>query len=592
MIENSSGEVLFEVAQHIEKAILKLDPHSLVTCEMIESDLNPPPQSEWGDFAFGCFRLSQSLKKNPTEIAKALTIEIQKLGQADQSQFIFESLTAMGPYLNARLKPQVIQKNWAKSVQNKSYFQKKLLKVQPKTMIEYSQPNTHKELHVGHMRNACLGDSLVRIKKYAGIEVLSATFPGDIGAHVAKCLWYLKYHNHEPVPVTNKGAWLGQLYSKAHIKLEDELGSPQETINREQLTAILKELENKAGPFYELWKETRQWSLDLMKQIYSWADIHFDVWYWESEVDEGSRIYVKSLFDQGLLIKSQGAIGMDLSEDKLGFCLLLKSDGTGLYATKDLELARRKFQEYKIERNVYIVDLRQALHFSQIFKVLEKLGYQEAAQCYHLQYNFVELPDGAMSSRKGNIVPIFDLIQKMEEMILNKYLSRYEDWSQEEKQKVSKQIALGAIKYGMLKMDTVKKIVFDLEEWLKIEGDSGPFIQYSGARIKSLMRKNKDKTQVSADWKSLTHIKEQVLMGHLIYFHKTIKMAAIQDKPHLLTQYLYQLAQKFNAFYHECPISQAPSQELLQARLELAEVTGLVLEKGLNLLGIQLPERM
>lgn len=198
------------------------------------------------------------------------------------------------------------------------------------------------------------------------------------------------------------------------------------------------------------------------------------MWYWESDVDAESIKYVNSLFHQHKLVQSQGAIGMNLEAEGLGFCLLLKTDGTGLYATEDLELARRKFQDFKIEKSIYVVDLRQALHFKQVFKVLEKLGFPQANNCYHLQYNYVELPDGPMSSRKGNIIPITQLISKMQEIVKNNFLNRYVgDWSQEEIDLVASQVAKGAIKYGMLRIDTNTKSFLTWKSGLRLTGSLG-----------------------------------------------------------------------------------------------------------------------
>lgn len=559
---------------------LEIDPNG------IGLELVAPPDPNLGDFAFGCFRLSKQLKKKPNEIAIELEAYFSKQSTLQAK--------ATGPYLNLRLGLKQIRDLWFDSLVTQEYFDSPSVTQGPKTMIEFSQPNTHKELHVGHLRNACLGDALVKLKRFIGIEVISATFPGDIGAHVAKCLWYLKYHNSDPIPETQRGEWIGQLYSKAHLKLEAEKGTAKEDHNRAQLTDILRQLESREGEFYQLWLTTREWSIDLMKRIYSWINIEFDVWYWESQVDQASREYAQSLFDQGKLIRSEGAVGMDLSQEKLGFCMLLKSDGTGLYSTKDLELAKRKFQDFNIKRNVYVVDLRQSLHFAQVFKVLEKLGFEQAKDCVHLQYNFVELPDGAMSSRKGNIIPITELIEKMRVMIQDKYLARYQgDWDQSEIERVSDQVAVGAIKYGMLRIDVTKKIVFDMEEWLKIDGESGPFIQYSAARIKSLLKKLLgDVTGVSSNWTSLQHEAETRLMRHALYFKTTMRNAALQEKPHLVTTYLYELAKAFNYFYHECPIANAKTPELKKARLELAQATGMLLEKGLSLIGIPTPDRM
>ncbi|MFN7453355.1 MAG: arginine--tRNA ligase, partial [Pseudobdellovibrionaceae bacterium] len=535
-----------------------------------------PPNPQMADFAFGCFVLSKSLKKAPPQVATELQAKFA-------SQPGFASVQAAGPYLNFKFSLELIGEKLMSPILTGAHFRDpQLVENAPKTMIEYSQPNTHKEIHVGHMRNACLGDSLVKLHRYCGFDLISSTFPGDVGTHVAKCLWYLKFHNQEPLPSKGKGEWLGRIYSKAHLKLEDELGTLQEEKNRESLTEILKQLESGRGEYFDLWKETRQWSVDLMNSVYQWAGIEFDRWYWESEVDAESVQFVKKLFEQGKLVRSEGAIGMNLEEDNLGFCLLLKSDGTGLYATKDLELARRKFQDFKVKKSIYVVDMRQALHFKQVFKVLEKLGFEEAKDCFHLQYNFVELPDGAMSSRKGNIVPLMELVSRMETHVKSQYLSRYEnEWSSEEISQVASQVAQGAIKYGMLRMDTNKKIVFDMNEWLKIDGESGPFVQYSCARIQSLQGKVTVSSQAKVNWKLLTHDGERALLQHLMHFHGIVLNSTLNYKPSMLCTYLYELAKKFNYFYHECSIGQAETEDLKLTRLQLSQAVGKVLSQGL-----------
>lgn len=574
---------------HLAEALFKSLPSELqsgLSVAVIYDGFGPPPNAEMGDLAFGCFQLSKLAKKSPAEISKMLA---QGVSGALAGVATAE---AAGPYLNFRVSPGAFGKFLLNPILTGEYFKRELTIQNPRTMIEYSQPNTHKEIHVGHMRNACLGDALIKLLRYSGTPVISSTFPGDVGTHVAKCLWYMKYHNQEPIPDHGKGEWLGRMYSKAHLKLEDELGSANEEKNRAELTLILKQLEAKSGEYYELWKETRQWSIDLMNSVYAWVGISFDQWYWESEVDSASVDYIKKLYAEEKLTESQGAVGMDLSAENLGFCLLLKTDGTGLYATKDIELARRKFQEHHIERSIYVVDMRQALHFQQVFKTLERLGFEQAGKCFHLQYNFVELPDGAMSSRKGNIVPLMTLVRSMEEHVKTQYLSRYQgDWSQDEINQVAHVVAQGAIKYGMIKIDNNKKIVFDMAEWLKLDGDSGPFIQYSAARIFSLLRKLGPISE-KVSWELLVHPSEHKLMSHLSNFNSVVANAAETLRPSVVCTYLLETAQAFNHFYHECSIGQAESSELKNARLALAETTGRVLKTGLGVLGIPTPERM
>jgi arginyl-tRNA synthetase len=329
-----------------------------------------------------------------------------------------------------------------------------------------------------------------------------------------------------------------------------------------------------------------------MQSVYKWAGVEFDRWYWESDVDADSVKTIKKYFAEGKLQESQGAIGLDFSAENLGFCMLLKTDGTGLYATKDVELARRKFEDFKIEKSIYVVDMRQALHFKQVFKTLEVLGFEQAKNCFHLQYNFVELPDGAMSSRKGNIVALMLLVEKMREHVKKEYLSRYaQEWTAAEIDLTADTVAKGAIKYGMLRQDTNKKIVFDMNEWLKLDGESGPFIQYSYARINSLLRKfGTPEKMERADL--LTHPTEVKLMQHLMNFNTVVLSSAENYKPATLCTYLYETAKKFNGFYHDCAIGNAEDAEIKQARLALAAATGLTLKNGLALLGIPVPERM
>lgn len=547
-------------------------------------DFATVPNIQMGHLAFPCFKLSKSLQKNPKMIADELALH-----------WSAKSLTvkAAGPYLNIFVDAKFFGEMVIAPMIDKKYFQIPQADAKP-YLIEYSQPNTHKELHVGHMRNLCFGHSLVLLFQYCGNPVVTSTFPGDVGTHVAKCLWYLKYHNHEPVPRESKGEWLGRMYSAAHNKLEDEKGTPLEESNRAQLTAILKQLEQKQGEFFDLWKETRQWSIALMKEVYSWAGVEFDQWYWESDVDSASVQLVKDLYQQGKLVEDNGAIGLHLEDEKLGFCMLLKSDGNGLYTTKDLELARRKFAQYDPQENIVVVDMRQELHFKQVFTAFGQLGLGDPARCKHLKYNFVELPDGAMSSRKGNIVPIMELIESMRERIKSDYLVRYADeWSQQEIDTTANDVALGAINYGMNKMDPNKKIVFDLKEWLRLDGESGPYIQYSHARISSLLRKFSNTTDTShPKWSLLIHDAEIAMIVHLSTFNFHMHKALESYRTSAVCNYLYDLAKLFNSFYHDCPIGKLDDEDLKAARLALVEAVQAALAKGLGLLGIPAPQKM
>jgi len=578
------------LAQNIQSLFEKWGVES--TSDEIYKFLVEPPNPEVGHLAFGVFVFAKKSAQPPPALAQKIVAELQIANVQIQ---------AAGPYLNFKFSSQVLAEQILKPILSGDTFKAVLSNEKTKMMVEYSQPNTHKELHVGHMRNLCLGDSVIKLLRrvYGDEQIISSTFPGDVGTHVAKCLWYIK--NHVGLNVldqkrnsADRGEWLGQMYSAGNLKLEDDEKNPElYEKNKKELTEILKQLESKNGEFFELWKETRQWSIELMGRAYQWANVSFDKWYWESDVDSDSVKTIKKYFDEGKLQKSEGAIGLDFSNENLGFCLLLKSDGTGLYATKDVELARRKFEDFKIQKSIYVVDQRQALHFKQVFKTLQHLGFEQAKDCFHLQYNFVELPDGAMSSRKGNIIPLMALVQNMVDHVKTEYLSRYaNEWSAEEIDLVANQVAQGAIKYGMVRQDTNKKIVFDMKEWLKLDGESGPFIQYSYARINSLVKKTG--VELSQDFKGelLSHPSEVKLMQHLMNFNMQVVSSCDGYKPASLCTYLYDTAKKFNSFYHDCSIGQAETADLKQARLALAVATSLILKSGLALLGIPVPERM
>ena len=565
----------------MDKAFAQIDQKP----ELVEvyNGLGHTPNPNMGHIAFACFPLARAFRGNPAQIA-------QKLSENIADSPLVEKAVTQGPYLNFFVNTGVLATDLITSINNGNYFQTKISEDSPKTIIEYSQPNTHKEMHVGHMRNLCLGDAIIKLHRYCNFPTISTTFPGDVGTHVAKCLWYYKKHSNESAPAQRKGAWLGTLYTKGNNLLEEQKGTPQEEVNREDLTQILHELHDEKGEYYDLWKETRQWSVDLMQTVYDWAQVSFDSWYWESDVDSSSVKLVKEYQEKGLFKEDQGAVGIDLAEDKLGFCILLKSDGTGLYATKDLELARRKFEDHKVQKSIYVVDNRQSHHFKQVFKILEKMGYENADKCHHLQYEMVELTDGAMSSRKGNIVPIQALIDQMQTKIKEDYLNKYHDtWSEDEINHTAHIVAAGAIKYGMTRVDSNKKIVFEMNDWLKLDGESGPYIQYVHARINSMLQKLD--TPKSADYSTLTVDVEKHIILKLSEFNSIVQTTTEQYKTHMLCGYLYDLAKLFNSFYAECPVANA-QENLKNARYGLCQAVARTLKEGLALLGIQAPEKM
>ncbi len=437
-------------------------------------------------------------------------------------------------------------------------------------LLEYSQPNTHKILHIGHMRNLSYGHSLSLILKSIGHKVITCTYPGDHGAHVAKCLWYYKKFGQEPKEL--KGEYLGTLYSQATEYLENH---PE---CFEEVSEVQKEILNIYSDWYQLWLTTRDWSLQLMEDVYNYFHVSFDRWYFESEEELPSLEYARLLYKEGFLELSEGALGKNLKEEDLGFALLLKKDGNSLYLTKDLVLAKKKHLEFQPDENIYIVDARQEYHFKQLFSLLEKL---QEPKTKHLKYEVVELDSGAMSSRKGNFLGLWSFLKGLENKVLDLYLNKY-SWSEEEKYLCAQQIVVGAIKYGMLKVNPLKKVIFNEDQWLSLEGNTGVYLQYTGTRIKSILKKQPKQENLEYRYNDL----ELDLLWISSLFEEEVFQSSIHYDPSILCHYLYNLCKKFNQYY-----AQSFIQEEIK-RITLAKRVFSILNKGLELLGIEIPERM
>ena len=295
---------------------------------------------------------------------------------------------------------------------------------------------------------------------------------------------------------------------------------------------VLKALESNEPEVTSLWHKTRQWSLDEFKEIYKWLGAEFVHDFYESDVGDLGKKLVQQYLKKGVFVKSEGAIGVDLSDDKLPFFLGLKSDGSGLYSTKDLALAQMKFDRFGIDKSVYVVDSSQSLHFQQVFKTLQRMGYKKAQDCYHLSYGMVERADGKMSSRKGNVI----LFSQLKELLLNKikteFLNKYESqWPAKQIEDVAHKIAVGTIRYGMLNQDNNKNIIFDLNEWTSQTGNTGPYMMYAYARIQSILRDLGDRDLggrdfSKVDWSVLNHKTEHLILRRLMFFQDTVLKSA------------------------------------------------------------------
>lgn len=476
-----------------------------------------------------------------------------------------------------------------------------------RVMVEYAQPNTHHSFHIGHTRNAILGESLARIIEFAGFETIRASYPGDIGLGVITVLWaYNKfYKGQEPRDIHERGQWLLKIYTEATSMLEAKSGeTPEEKAQRETYDAERREMLRKwdAGDpaIRALWLETREWSLEELREILSMLDVEIDEWFYESEVDEPSKAIVNELLERGIaederpeggpvIVKIDEKLGLE--KEKYRTAVILRNDGTSLYLTKDLALAKDKFEKYKVDRSIYVVDNRQSLHFQQVFKILELWGFPQAEKCFHLAYGFVKLPEGAMSARRGRVALFKDVADEAERRALSAMTDHTLEMSNTQRIQTARQIGLGALAYSMLAVDNNKDIVFNINDALSFDGRTAPYIQNAHVRANSILRKAGGMPDFAAFAHELASHEVQ-LIDLLSRFPAMVEQAAQEYRPLVIATYAYDLANIFHSFYHSVPVIQAESAEMQAARLRLVAATKQALANALRLLVIQAPEVM
>ena len=463
-----------------------------------------------------------------------------------------------------------------------------------RVMVEFSQPNTHKAFHVGHLRSAILGDSLCRILEFAGNEVVRANYYGDIGLHVIRWLWnYRKYHNGEEPP-EDVTRWMGELYAEATHRLEED-----PTLEAE-VRSLYARWDQREPEIVALWEKTRQWSLDGFQDIYNILDIRFDRLYSNSEAEAPGKRVVEELVTRGIAVdeRPEGPVIVRIDEllglqkEKYRVQVILRSDNTALYSTMDLALAIMKFNEYNLDRSLYVVDVRQSLHFQQVFKILEIAGYPWASHCQHVAYELVSLPGNVvMASREGTVVLLEDLIREATDRAMEVVEQKNPELPAEQKQRVAQAVGLGALKYPMLARENTKVVTFDWEAALDFNGQAAPYIQYAHVRANSILRKAGDSLPepVSTDY-DLDPTEVQ-LVDLISRFPSEVQRAAAELKTLQITNIAYELARAFNDFYNACPVLKA-EPPVRQARLRLVAASRQAIANALALLGIQAPDVM
>ncbi len=555
-----------QIVQSISTAIGKE-----VDIELIEI----PPDPKMGDYAFPCFSLSKKLKKNPVEIAKDISKKIKS------GKYISE-IKPLGPYVNFFIKKESLAERTLNDIdKEKEKYGKK--KIEKKTiLLEGWQPNTHKAFHIGHIRNAILSESIARILEFRDHKVIRTSYMGDVGAHVAKWLWYYKKFYKGKIPKKNVSKWAGEIYSKASRKSHDN------DKYKEEINEIHRKLEEGDPDLTKLWKKTRELCLEDMWKIFKEMDCKIERNYFESEVEKPGKEKVMKLVKKGLAEHSEGAIIINLEKYNLGIYVLLKSNGASLYSTKDIGLAYLKSKEYDFDLSLYVVASEQDHHFRQLFKTLELMGYKHGDKLKHVSYGLVKLKEGKMSSRLGNVILYEDfrdqLIKRVSKIIKTRKLVKAE------KENIGKTVAFGAMNFTMLNQDSQKEIIFDPDQALSFEGETGPYVQYTHARASSILRKYKKHIK-KIDYSLLKTEEERTILNLLYQFPTAVEKASMHYKPNIITRYLLDLSQAFNEYYHKHQILQE-DKELVKARIFLVKGIVQVLKNGLHMLVIKAPEVM
>lgn len=544
----------------------------------VDSLIEIPPSPEIGDYAFPCFVLAKKEKKAPMIIAQLLADKLKPKPPISK-------IKAQGPYLNFfidknKLAEQVIKD----TVKSKVCYGSWPLK-HKKVMVEYPAPNTNKPLHLGHVRNMLLGNSICNILAFAGYQAIPVDLVNDRGVHICKSMLAYQKWGKNKEPNKKSDHFVGDYYVlyneklKKHPKLEQEVQD------------MLRKWENNDKEVVALWKKMRKWTLEGFKQTYELFNVHHKKVYYESEIYQQGKNIVMDGLKKGLFYKDEeGAIVVDL-EEGLGKKILIRKDGTGLYITQDLYLAKKKFDDFKMDKSVYIVGNEQIYHFKVLFKIIGMLGFSFAKSCYHLAYGMINLPEGRMKSREGTVVDADDILEEMKVVAEKEIKKRHKGIDKKEVDKRKEIIGTGALNFFILKYDPMKDFTYNPEESISFEGETGPYVQYAHARICSILRKEKKFKPEKIKKLEFKHKTEFNLIKLLADFPSTVNEAAENYKPSFVARYALELAQAFNEFYHECPVLKADSKTK-DSRLALIYSVKTVLRNALDLLGIKAPEEM
>jgi len=583
-----------------------------------------PPNAEMGDIGFPMFGYAKLLRKGPPQIAQMTAEKLKKTINEENSG---AKVQAQGPYLNVSLDRAFEARNVLSQVfssekegENFNFSGPKTL-AGKKIMVEFSSPNTNKPLHLGHLRNDVLGESVSRILKACGAEVRKVCIINDRGIHICKSMLAYIENGQGKTPQTENvksDRFVGDWYVCFSKALKDEVdGLVSKGVKKEEAEAqaplmkkaqeLLRKWEAGDSETIELWKKMNSWAIEGMKKTYERTGVSFDKYYFESETYMLGKDEVLKGLEKGIFYRQEdGSVAVDLSGENLDKKILLRSDGTSIYITQDFGTAINRHRDWPFDKMIYVVGSEQQYHFKVLFILLDKLGFEWAKNLYHLSYGMVNLPEGKMKSREGTVVDADDLIDSLRDMALEEIREKEREGEVGDPQSVAEKIAIAALHYFLLQPSPVKDMLFDPKESLSFTGNTGPYLQYMGARISSMLRKSE---QVTNNREQIKNNKEEIinlsecfsllvsepeweLIKILAAYSDAVGEAAESLNPSCITAYLYELSKAFSRFYHDCPILNAGDPSLSKARLELSRAVMMALKAAFHLVCIPFLEVM
>jgi arginyl-tRNA synthetase len=586
-----------------------------------------PPKPELGDLGFPMFSYAKELRRGPPQIAQAVAAALDAESPAPRSGAFGGAYTALGPYVNVRLNRGEAAAAILGAVLGQGpaggavpagegggfSFGRPETLAGRRIMVEFSSPNTNKPLHLGHLRNDVLGESIARILRACGAETRKVCIINDRGIHICKSMLAYREQGEGKTPESEhikSDRFVGDWYVAFSRRLREETEELVKTrgLKREDAEAqspslaraqeLLRQWEAGDAETVALWKQMNAWAVEGMRETYRRTGISFDQYYYESETYLLGRDEVLKGLEQGLFVREAGgAVTIDLTAENLDKKVLLRKDGTSIYITQDIGTAIFRHRDWPFDRLIYVVGSEQQYHFKVLFTILKKLGFDWAENLYHLSYGMVNLPEGKMKSREGTVVDADDLIDSLRDMALGEIREKEREAEVGDPRAVAEKIALGALHYYLLQANPAKDMLFDPKESLSFNGNTGPYLQYMGARISALLRKAPARDKTAEDPEPLnpgllTGDPEWEVLKILAAYPEAVAAAAEALDPSFLAAYLYELSRAFSRFYHDCPILNAGDPPLAEARLALCRGVLAVLRDALDLICVPFLEAM